>query len=230
MLPFLQTTSAETFSSSYRTNDIHSVNYEPWPYSQDLPPCTTVAGHPITPACDLAYDSPTQCLDDTIDVTQSPLGSPAALGEQMALSPDPDTPPAVAVRRTAGRKPRRPFPVIVPNLTKKARGRQVPTKDMLLQAGSGRTFACPVESCRKVFTRSEHLKRHTRSIHTNEKRKWHLCFPGGITYMATRIFHTAQLSDARSRTVAGSSHAMTTCCSTSRTTGIHHSSTQTVAL
>lgn len=65
---------------------------------------------------------------------------------------------------------RRPNPVAVPNLTKKARGRPVPTtKDTLLKAGSGRAYACPVEDCRKVFTRSEHLKRHTRSIHTNEK-------------------------------------------------------------
>ncbi|CAO3578034.1 unnamed protein product [Absidia cylindrospora] len=32
-----------------------------------------------------------------------------------------------------------------------------------------RTFACQVEECGKVFKRSEHLKRHIRSIHTNEK-------------------------------------------------------------
>ncbi|ORZ08314.1 hypothetical protein BCR42DRAFT_335723, partial [Absidia repens] len=32
-----------------------------------------------------------------------------------------------------------------------------------------RTFACQVEDCGKVFKRSEHLKRHNRSIHTNEK-------------------------------------------------------------
>lgn len=34
-----------------------------------------------------------------------------------------------------------------------------------------RTFACQVSECGKVFKRSEHLKRHIRSIHTNEKRK-----------------------------------------------------------
>lgn len=34
-----------------------------------------------------------------------------------------------------------------------------------------RTFACKAEGCGKVFKRSEHLKRHTRSIHTMEKRK-----------------------------------------------------------
>jgi hypothetical protein len=34
-----------------------------------------------------------------------------------------------------------------------------------------RTFACKTDGCGKVFKRSEHLKRHTRSIHTMEKRK-----------------------------------------------------------
>lgn len=34
-----------------------------------------------------------------------------------------------------------------------------------------RMFACKIEGCGKVFKRSEHLKRHIRSIHTMEKRK-----------------------------------------------------------
>lgn len=34
-----------------------------------------------------------------------------------------------------------------------------------------RMFACKSEGCGKVFKRSEHLKRHVRSIHTMEKRK-----------------------------------------------------------
>jgi uncharacterized Zn-finger protein len=32
-------------------------------------------------------------------------------------------------------------------------------------------FICKDEGCGKVFKRSEHLKRHIRSIHTLEKRK-----------------------------------------------------------
>lgn len=32
-------------------------------------------------------------------------------------------------------------------------------------------FACTYDGCEKVFKRSEHLKRHIRSIHTLEKRK-----------------------------------------------------------
>jgi hypothetical protein len=34
-----------------------------------------------------------------------------------------------------------------------------------------RNFPCHHEDCGKVFRRSEHLKRHIRSIHTREKRK-----------------------------------------------------------
>ncbi|KAI9308661.1 hypothetical protein BJ944DRAFT_155783, partial [Cunninghamella echinulata] len=32
-----------------------------------------------------------------------------------------------------------------------------------------RTFACHMSGCNRIFKRAEHLKRHIRSIHTNEK-------------------------------------------------------------
>ncbi|KAI9299363.1 hypothetical protein BJ944DRAFT_172478 [Cunninghamella echinulata] len=35
-----------------------------------------------------------------------------------------------------------------------------------------KTFTCTEDDCGKVFKRSEHLKRHIRSIHTREKRKF----------------------------------------------------------
>lgn len=34
---------------------------------------------------------------------------------------------------------------------------------------SGKVYTCKVPGCGKLFKRSEHLKRHIRSIHTNEK-------------------------------------------------------------
>lgn len=37
-------------------------------------------------------------------------------------------------------------------------------------------FFCGVPGCGKCFKRSEHLKRHVRSIHTNEKRKFHVFY------------------------------------------------------
>jgi uncharacterized Zn-finger protein len=34
-----------------------------------------------------------------------------------------------------------------------------------------RMYKCVVDGCNKCFARGEHLKRHVRSIHTNEKRQ-----------------------------------------------------------
>lgn len=79
-----------------------------------------------------------------------------------------------------------PVPVPVPNLTKKSRGRRVPTVNNA--GGSGRArgysdplgsriYLCDISGCGKCFARGEHLKRHIRSIHTNEKP--HRCpYPG----------------------------------------------------
>ncbi|KAH7103493.1 hypothetical protein BKA62DRAFT_63175 [Auriculariales sp. MPI-PUGE-AT-0066] len=68
-------------------------------------------------------------------------------------------------------------PEPVPNLTKKSRGRRVPRADDAEAANeySARKYICPVPECsaylciRKGFSRGEHLKRHTRSIHTNDR-------------------------------------------------------------
>ncbi|KAF9235808.1 hypothetical protein BU15DRAFT_23806, partial [Melanogaster broomeanus] len=77
------------------------------------------------------------------------------------------------------RKPRAmtKVPVPVPNLTKKSRGRKVPTsngepvyshsKDKTKKGV--RTYTCHAEGCHKCFVRGEHLKRHIRSIHTEDK-------------------------------------------------------------
>ncbi|CAE7219547.1 unnamed protein product [Rhizoctonia solani] len=68
-------------------------------------------------------------------------------------------------------------PVPIPNLTKKSRGRRVPTKLVATPSTgigkSARTFTCTVDGCGKCFNRGEHLKRHIRSIHTDEKP--HVC-------------------------------------------------------
>ncbi|EKM61783.1 uncharacterized protein PHACADRAFT_248642 [Phanerochaete carnosa HHB-10118-sp] len=107
------------------------------------PETASIAGSPSSPALVFLDDPTSNTIADALSAKNSP--------------------------KMARRGARRPNPVAIPNLTKKARGRPVPTKDTLLKPGNGRAYACPVEDCRKVFTRSEHLKRHTRSIHTNEK-------------------------------------------------------------
>jgi hypothetical protein len=71
-----------------------------------------------------------------------------------------------------GPRSRAALPVPVPNLTKKSRGRRVPTIPAAEKEGvqkPGRLYVCKVEDCGKCFNRGEHLKRHIRSIHTHEK-------------------------------------------------------------
>ena len=80
----------------------------------------------------------------------------------------------------ASRPCRLTAPVPVPNLTKKSRGRRVPTAPVFIVQGgvqkNMRMYRCTVDGCYKCFARGEHLKRHVRSIHTNEKREClHTC-------------------------------------------------------
>ncbi|EIW78805.1 hypothetical protein CONPUDRAFT_38662, partial [Coniophora puteana RWD-64-598 SS2] len=75
------------------------------------------------------------------------------------------------------------LPKPVPNLTKRSRGRKVPTSANgkplpftrgCKESGGGagmRAYMCEVDGCHACFVRGEHLKRHIRSIHTHEKRE-----------------------------------------------------------
>lgn len=97
-------------------------------------------------------------------------------------------------RRNSAPSTSLPVPIPVPNLTKKSRGRRVPTVasleyhaarrgDDYFDPTSGRASSnskgarihlCKVPGCGKCFARGEHLKRHVRSIHTYEKRQFTL--------------------------------------------------------
>ncbi|KAG0232598.1 hypothetical protein BGX31_005086 [Mortierella sp. GBA43] len=60
-----------------------------------------------------------------------------------------------------------PSSMIIRPTPKRSRGRRVSN---LPDATSGcKVFTCPFADCGKIFKRSEHLKRHVRSIHTMEK-------------------------------------------------------------
>jgi uncharacterized C2H2 Zn-finger protein len=116
--------------------------------------------------------------------------------QQMQSSSSP--PPTAATSRKRTRPATLlPIPIPVPNLTKKSRGRGVPTIATLEMTGRGRggqtfseddytesgkrrngarLYTCKVPGCGKCFARGEHLKRHVRSIHTYEKRASDLSF------------------------------------------------------
>lgn len=89
----------------------------------------------------------------------------------------------------AARSSRLGAPVPVPNLTKKSRGRRVPTAPVFMVQGgvqkNMRMYRCAVDGCYKCFARGEHLKRHVRSIHTNEKRE---CLPPFTLFLSTHDF------------------------------------------
>ena len=102
-------------------------------------------------------------------------------------NPIPSSPYMMSLPKTRTVRQVNSHPIPVPNLTKKSRGRRVPTLDSL-RSGDGhrkggsrrdenegeyknpRTFVCDTVGCGKCFARGEHLKRHVRSIHTHEKR------------------------------------------------------------
>ncbi|KAL4070431.1 hypothetical protein J3A83DRAFT_4243222 [Scleroderma citrinum] len=116
---------------------------------------TTVLEEPEQPATELR--------------TPTPRVSPAS-GEYTFL----DATSSSFTSERRGPRIRTAPPVPVPNLTKKSRGRRVPTADdTIVEADSdskkSRVYICKVEDCGKCFSRGEHLKRHIRSIHTHEK-------------------------------------------------------------
>ncbi len=62
-------------------------------------------------------------------------------------------------------------------ITKRSRGRRVPNNPEEIEnlGKSGKIYTCKVPGCGKCFKRSEHLKRHVRSIHTDDKRESVAC-------------------------------------------------------
>ncbi|KAJ3570760.1 hypothetical protein NP233_g4186 [Leucocoprinus birnbaumii] len=114
-------------------------------------------------------DSP---LTDSRDVSQATTRNSSPFGSTPPLTfLESSGSPGYAPDRR-GPRSRATLPVPVPNLTKKSRGRRVPTQEATeapADSKDKRMYVCKVEGCGKCFHRGEHLKRHIRSIHTHEK-------------------------------------------------------------
>ena len=108
-------------------------------------------------------------------------------------------------------------PVPVPNLTKKSRARRVPTAPVFIVQGGVkkdmRMYRCTVEGCYKCFARGEHLKRHVRSIHTNEKREYLVLFRFVVAIL-TLLQRTSVLSRDAGRISVGTITSGSTCAYT----------------
>ena len=121
------------------------------------------------------HTAPSPASDSTSMLTPAPANAPPEPAHETGASLT-ITVPSLPTTRRRGQT----GPIPVPNLTKKSRGRSVPTVPSPVvpyQAyKTRRSFVCVVTDCRKCFARGEHLKRHIRSIHTNEKREFGLPF------------------------------------------------------
>ena len=146
---------------------------------------TTGRKKPKKPVAIEQYDARTKSSSPSspnLPVTRHP-----SLGSVSASSRDPASAAQITFLHTSPasddqheQEPRLPrsratLPTPIPNLTKKSRGRRVPTQAQEFSRTptdqkETRLYICQVEGCGKCFHRGEHLKRHIRSIHTHEKR------------------------------------------------------------
>ncbi|GAA6051499.1 hypothetical protein JCM3770_004564, partial [Rhodotorula araucariae] len=107
-------------------------------------------------------------------------GKPYATTQHTAILPTDDEFAALPTKRSRGRRP----PVTTDLGADEVDPNGEPTQAQIAWAGTTKTgkvkkiFLCKVPGCGKCFKRSEHLKRHVRSIHTNEKPfqcQWPTC-------------------------------------------------------
>ncbi|KAI0370020.1 hypothetical protein BV20DRAFT_1036068 [Pilatotrama ljubarskyi] len=81
--------------------------------------------------------------------------------------------------------PKKPIAQPIPGLSKPARGRQVP------QAGTTadprRKYICPVETCKKAFTKRDHLNRHINTLHRYDADQMHDCHRPHCDFTASRL-------------------------------------------
>ena len=120
----------------------------------------------------------------------------------------------VVYERHSGPQSAYPRPKPVPGLHKKPRGRPVPTKDSGERQGMT-TYTC--RACQKVFTRSDHMKRHVRSLHMNMEKSG--CSPARSADLLYTQRHLQQHTRVACHSAARHLPDATTSFSTSASTG-----------
>lgn len=79
--------------------------------------------------------------------------------------------------------------------------------------GGTTVHTCPAENCTAAFKRSEHLRRHYKSVHRGEKREFGAGFSRRSLLADSPSSSVCQLSRVRSRDAARCFRARTTCSS-----------------
>jgi hypothetical protein len=171
--------------------NVYSPNQGPSPYSSPRAwPQAQLADDPHAPhphgsqSMMLSHSAPSRrvgAMRGAEPMTSSPLtpGQPVRSARSSLQSspyqgahPSPHDSPTPSVGSSHASSPQNLYTGII---TKRSRGRRVPSNpDEIANLSKGaKVYTCKVPGCGKCFKRSEHLKRHVRSIHTDEKREWH---------------------------------------------------------
>ncbi|KAF9277383.1 hypothetical protein BGZ68_009330 [Mortierella alpina] len=125
--------------------------YPPYVYPRH---CSLGSLYPITQSHELleSFQAPVMCSGESTPMLST--SSSTSISSDASLPPKN---PSCSVNASSKRRAS----------TTKSRA----TRRASLSSESGRLYPCIFDDCGKLFKRSEHLKRHVRSVHTLEKRE-----------------------------------------------------------
>lgn len=150
----------ESFPSSFKQQQ-----YEPWLNMYNTSPsCSTTTSSPISSPIPFSSSSssyPATILEEVVEeaamVKEEPVNKKSGGGKKKVKMTTRAKRNATNGGVTTSKKQ-------APSTVKTAKKEEQQEQD--------KNFPCDHDDCGKVFRRSEHLKRHIRSIHTREKRKF----------------------------------------------------------
>ncbi|KAJ9063144.1 hypothetical protein DSO57_1003276 [Entomophthora muscae] len=142
--------------AGYQFADMHEVlNSDMYAAQRNSPPFMYYPSHPFQ-----------DTMHDARYAVDQPIGQPLLVHDSMRLLSMPEInianspcPVEFSVEKA--------MDCIMTHPPPKSRGRRASTRSETYD--TTRHFMCSMKDCNKVFKRSEHLKRHVRSIHTLEK-------------------------------------------------------------